>query len=54
MEWVDKVAKEFAQTKQINEVVDFVNKRKDFLIQYTGNALKESMGSMAKNTKDMK
>lgn len=54
MEWVDKVAKEFAQTKQINEVVDFVNQRKDFLVQYTGNALKESMGQMAKNTRDMK
>jgi len=38
-----------AESKKIEEVLEFVNERRNFLMEYTGNQIAEGMKTMAQS-----
>lgn len=43
LKWADELAKEFADTDGVNDVLNFVKNKRPQLIKYTGNALNANM-----------
>ena len=53
IDWAEQIVEEVAQTQRIKDILDFVNQRKDFLVQYTGQNIYTSLNQMSDNAKDM-
>lgn len=53
IDWAEKIVEEVAQTQRIKDILDFVNQRKDFLVQYTGQNIYTSLNQMRDNAKSM-
>lgn len=53
IDWAEQIVEEVAQTQRIKDILDFVNQRKDFLVQYTGQNIHTSLNQMSDNAKDM-
>jgi len=53
VDWAEKIVEEVAQTQRIKDILDFVNQRKDFLVQYTGQNIYTSLNQMRDNAKGM-
>jgi len=53
IDWAEKIVEEVAQTQRIKDILDFVNHRKDFLVQYTGQNIYTSLNQMRDNAKSM-
>lgn len=53
LDWANEIVENVAESKRIKEVLDFVNARKDFLMQYTGNQIHSSLANMSASAKAM-
>jgi hypothetical protein len=53
LHWADELAKEFADTKGVNDVLDFVKTKGPQLVAYTGNALNDNLNRLHTSSVDI-
>jgi len=53
VKWADNLAKEFSDTKGVNDVLTFVKNKGPQLVQYTGTALSTNMRNLHSSSVDI-